>query len=392
MRIGVDACCWANGRGYGRYTRELLTTMVGRARGHEFVCFVDEWTAGRFDLQAQNVRVVPVAMSAAPTEAAAAEGSRSPLDMLRLTRAVWRESPDVFFSPSVYTYFPLPPRLPSVVVVHDAIAERFPELTLPTPRDRWFWRAKVQAAIWQARFVLTVSDFSRGELREMLGVPLDRMRVTNEAPAPEYRPSESRAEIEAAAARVGLPEGARWLTYVGGFNPHKHVDALVRAHGRVAAELGDAAPYLLLVGSVKADVFHQGVETIKREIERQGTGDRVLWTGFVADDDLRHLHSGAVALVLPSACEGFGLPAVEAAACGTPVIATRASPLPALLEGGGIFVRPGSEDDVAAALRVLLSDEPRRQRMGEEARRRAEALSWDHSADVVLRAFREAVV
>jgi glycosyltransferase involved in cell wall biosynthesis len=392
MRIGVDACCWANGRGYGRYTRELMKTLVGRAPGDEFVCFMDPWTAERFDLVAPNVRVVAVPMSAAPTSAAAAEGSRSPGDMLRLTRAVWHEKPQVFFSPSVYTYFPLPPRMPSVVVVHDAIAERFPELTLPTPRDRWFWRAKVLAAIWQARFVLTVSDFSLRELREVLGVPVDRMRVTNEAPAPEYLPSDSPSRIDAAAKAVGLPPGARWLTYVGGFNPHKHVDALVRAHGRLVAELGDAAPYLLLVGSTRSDVFHKGLETIREEIERQETGDRVIWTGFVADEDLRHLHSGAVALVLPSACEGFGLPAVEAAACATPVVATTASPLPQLLEGGGVFVRPGHDGDIADALRLLLADEDRRRVMGAAARRRAAALSWDHSAEVVLRAFREAVV
>ncbi len=209
----------------------------------------------------------------APTDAAAAEGYRSPLDMLRLTRAVWRARPDVFFSPSVYTYFPLPPGQRAVVTVHDAIAERFPELTLPSPRARLFWKLKVGLALRQARLILTVSDFAAREIAEVLHVAPGRIRVTGEAPAAAFRPSAGPAEIRAAAARIGLPAGARWLIYVGGFNPHKHVDAIVRAHAAVAATLAEP-PHLLLVGTIDRDVFHGDQATIRRAIERCGDRDR----------------------------------------------------------------------------------------------------------------------
>ncbi|MBK8005221.1 MAG: hypothetical protein IPK12_15160 [Gemmatimonadetes bacterium] len=165
MRIGVDATCWANGRGYGRFTRSLLAEMAALSPDDEFICFLDPVAAQGFDLAGPNVRPVIVPMGVAPTAAAAADGYRAPLDMLRLTRAVWRERPDVFFSPSVYTYFPLPPGQRAVVTVHDAIAERFPELTLPSPRARLFWRLKVGLALRQARLVLTVSDFAAGRSR-----------------------------------------------------------------------------------------------------------------------------------------------------------------------------------------------------------------------------------
>src|SRR5215831_206537 len=117
LRIGVDIACWANGRGYGRFARELLRALVPLAPDDEFVCFADDRAAGQFDLTAPNVRVVRVAQSVSPTEAAAADGARSPIDMLRFTRAVWEEPLDVFFSPSVYTFFPLPPGLRAVVTV-----------------------------------------------------------------------------------------------------------------------------------------------------------------------------------------------------------------------------------------------------------------------------------
>lgn len=389
MRIGVDASCWANGRGYGRYTRELLAALLRLAGDHEFVFFLDPLADERLDLRSANLRRVRVALSAPPTRAAAADGARSPADLLRLTRAVWRERLDVFFSPSVYTYFPLPPGRRALVCIHDAIAERFPELTLPSRRARLFWRAKLALAIRQARLILTVSEFARAELETVLGIRPERIRVAVEAPAPTYRPSDP-ADVAAAARRLGLPRGARWFSYVGGFSPHKHVDVIVRAHAAVARECGDAAPLLLLVGATSGDVFHGDQPRIRRAIREAGTEALVRWTGFVPDEELRHLHTGALALLLPSACEGFGLPAVEAAACGTPAVATTASPLPQLLAGGGLFVPPGDEAALARALRRVLADEPARRAMGDRARERAGALTWERCAADALAALREA--
>ena len=389
MRIGVDATCWANARGYGRFARELLRAMVAEGAGHEFICFVDERAARCFDLAGASVRMVVVPQSASPTTAASANGSRSVADMWRMSRAVAREDLDVFFSPSVYTYFPLPPSLAAVITFHDAIADRFPRLTLPSPRARLFWRVKVQMALAQSRIVLTVSEYAATEVSRTLGVHRDRIRVAVEAAASIYQPSESTEDIAAAAARVGVPDGRRWFAYVGGFNPHKHVDAIVRAH---AALVRDSAtpPVLVLVGAIDADPFFGSQQHIREEIARSRTEEHVKWAGFVPDEELRHLLSGALALVLPSESEGFGLPAVEAAACGVPVIATRESPLPQLLEGGGIFIPPGDEGALADAMRTLAADEPYRRALGAGALARARTLSWSASARAALGALAEA--
>ena len=390
LRIGVDAACLANGRGYGRFTRELLGALVEIAREHQFVLYADGASRAAMDLDAPNVQIVQVAQKVSPAEAAAADGYRSPSDMLRLTRAVWRDRPDVFWSPSVYTYFPLPPGQPSLVTIHDTITERFPALTMPSRRAQLFWKAKVQLALWQATLVLTVSEFAAREIEEILGVARDRLRVAGEAAARTFRPGTAH-EAAAAARAAGVPEGAPWFTYVGGFTPHKHVDRIVRAHATLVAdalERGAAVPHLVLVGTTSADNFHGVGSGINEAIEQCGTSEFVKWTGFLPDEELRHLLTGTRALLLPSENEGFGLPAVEAAACGAPVVATTASPLPQLLEGGGFFIPPGDVEALARAMRALL-DEGERERRGLIALERASSLTWRASARATLAALHD---
>ena len=365
-----------------------MRALVALAPQHHFVCFGDRRAFEAFPLDAPNVERVTVALDESPTVAAAADGARTPRDMLRLTRAVWKESPDVFFSPSVYTYFPLPPGQRAVVTIHDAIAERFPHLTLPTLRARLFWKLKVALAIRQAKVVLTVSDYAARDIARVLSVAPGRIRVAVEAPADEYTPV-ARHIAEAEARAAGVPAGAQWFTYVGGFNPHKRLDLIIRAHAALAAE-SSIAPHLLLVGTTSGDVFFGELNRLRALVAECGTGELVHWTGFVPDERLRALHSGAIANLLPSECEGFGLPAVEAAACGIPVIATVESPLPELLEGGGIFVTPGDLQGLLDAMRRLSTNPALRHALGAEALARARALTWESAARTTLAALEEA--
>jgi len=388
LRIGIDATCWANARGYGRFARELTRAMVTLAPEHRFVCLGDQRAFEAFDFHAPNLERVVVPLAESPTVAASADGSRSPSDMLRLTRATWRQRPDVFFSPSVYTYFPLPPGQRAVVTIHDAIAERFPHLTLPSPRARLFWKLKVGLALRQARLVLTVSQHAARDLARVLGISPTRLRVATEAPADAFTPAAA-GEVAGVARNAGVPQGADWFTYVGGFNPHKRLDLVIRAHAALARE-SSTPPHLLLVGTTTGDVFHGEQEKLRALIASSGTESLVHWTGFVPDEELRFLHAGAVATLLPSECEGFGLPAVEAAACGTSVIATTESPLPELLAGGGLFVAPGDLDALTSAMRRLLTDLAFRSQCAARALERARALTWEAGARAALDALEEA--
>ncbi len=388
MRLGIDLTSHANRRGYGRYTRELVGALLPLASDHDCYCVVEEQNAAQLEAFAEYANIVAVPQTQAPVDAAGDSSRRGIRDVLAMRRAVSRLKPDLMFFPTVYTWFPIPCRVPSVVCIHDAIAERFPELTLPKWRSRFFWNRKVRAAIRASKLVMTVSDFSARDLHKYLGIRRESIRVTNEAPSAMYRPVDQK-EIAASMARVGLQDVDRWFIYVGGFNPHKRVDSIIRAHARHAA--GDSeAPHLLLVGAAD-DSFHGCFSELRALAENSGAADKVHWTGYVTDDDLCPLISGALASLLVSSCEGFGLPAVEAAACGTPAIATTESPLPQVLDGGGIFIEPDGDDGLLMAMQELSNNHEMRAEMATVALRRAQDLSWERAAQCALEALEEVV-
>jgi len=182
--------------------------------------------------------------------------------------------------------------------------------------------------------------------------------------------------------------GKRMVVYVGGFSPHKNLEALVEAFARIAGRDAFADTLLVMVGEYKKEVFHSYHGTIAARVEQLGIRDRVIFTGYLSDEDLAVLLNLSAVLALPSLMEGFGLPAVEAAACGCPVAATTESPLPDLLPDGGIFFDPRG-GGLEPALEELLGSEERRRRMGDAAAAAAGRLTWEAAAHQMLDVIRK---
>jgi glycosyltransferase involved in cell wall biosynthesis len=270
------------------------------------------------------------------------------------------------------------------VAFHDTIAERYARIVFPTWKTRTLWKLKVRWALRQADGIVTVSEWSKRSLADWFGLPPERIFVTPEAPAPEFKPVEDPGPRRRWMTERGLDPDAPYLIYVGGFNPHKNLGSLIDAFaaaGRERPGLG-----LVLVGDSAGDTFHGEVQALRGRIAAKGLADRAHFVGFVPDAELRHLYAGALALAIPSFEEGFGLPAVEAAACGTPCIATGNSPLPEVLEGGGLFVDPGKPEELAAAVERMVADGGLRDRLAAGALARAGRLSWQATADATRHA------
>lgn len=384
-RIGIDGSCWANRRGFGRFTRCLVSEMARRPGSNRLVLVIDEQSLDGAELP-PGLEVVAVPVRRQPSRAASADGSRGVLDVLRMSRGARRAGCDVFFFPATYSYYPvLGP--PVVVTVHDAIAETFPRLVVPGRRARLLWDLKRRAALLNAKVVVTVSDAAGDDIAVRLGVRPERIRVIREAPAAVFGPLPDE-EIGRRLAPLGIGLGERYVLYVGGISPHKNIESLVRAFEEVSAAHPDVR--LVLAGELDDDPFLSSVASVSSVISASPARNRILLPGYVPDDQLVALYCGAVATALPSLGEGFGLTAAESAACGTPVVASRIPPLVELLGDAAVYAAPDHPSELARELSGLLDRPHRRDELGRASLRRAEGWSWAGAADAVIGILEEA--
>lgn len=383
MRIGVDATSWSNRRGFGRFARNAIGRLVEADRDSTYVLYVGADGPGDAALP-QHAEQRVVRLAGGTGEGPGAGASRRPLDLLRLARAASRSEFDAFLFPSVYTYFPVF-GVPTVVGLHDTTPERHPQLVFPTRLERAFWGAKQGIAVRRAARLFTVSEAAREAIARDLGLAPDRITVVSEAPDAVFVPRSAEDSARAATA-VGLRAGEPFLVYASGVSPHKSVETLLEALPSV-----DPSVRLVLAGDLDADPYLSAAGSVRARIAALGLSDRVLLPGYVPDGELACLYSGAAAAVVTSLSEGFGLPAVEAAACGAPVVL---SDLPAhreTLDGAAVFFTPGDSAALAQALRGVVGDSDLGRELGEQGRRAAARLSWDRCADQ-LRALLEGVV
>lgn len=383
-RIGVDATGWLNPRGAGRFTRSIVTRLVERDRGNTFVLYADARTCevGRLP---RGAEVRPVALRQTPGRAAGADSRRAFGDLVRLTLSVRPADLDLFIFASVQTYFPVL-GVPTVVGVHDTIAHDLPGLTLATRSDRAAWTIKEQLAIRTARTIFTVSEAARDQLERRYGLAAADIPIVPEAPDAVFAPR-SPDELATVLGPLGLAAGS-YFVFAGGISPHKNIGTLLSAFARLPA--GEATA-LVLVGDLTADPYLSAAGEVRRQLTVLGLEDRVLLPGFVSDEQLACLFAGSRAAVLPSLAEGFGLPAVEAAACGVPVIL---SDLPAhreTLGDAGIYFPPRDVDGLADAMLSVLTDPARAGEAGARARVAASRLSWDSAADRLADVLRDAL-
>jgi len=265
-----------------------------------------------------------------------------------------------------------------VVTVHDLSTLICPEFHLRSTVE--LHERKLRFVREQADLVIAVSENTRRDVMKYLGVPPDKVHVVYEAAGEQFQPVEDANILATATRRYGVEPG-RYLLHVGTLEPRKNLMRLVRAFALVYRQYPD---YKLMLVGRKGWLY----EDIFAEVERLDLQSAVVFAGFVPEDDLPPLMSGAALFVYPSLYEGFGLPVLEAMACGAPVITSNCSSLPEVVGDAGLLVDPEDESALSEALITVLSDEARRQEMSRQGISRAMRFSWKEAARQTLKAYR----
>lgn len=380
MRVGIDVTCWCNRRGFGRFTRELVIALVNLPFEGEYVLFSDRQTGDIADFP-KSCRVVIANTSKAAIIAASAEGRRSIKDVLVMRRMVQREELDLMFFPAVYSYFPINRGIPCIVTFHDIIAETLPKLVFRSWRSRLFWELKCSLAAKRADLVVTVSQASKKGLMDYFGFPESGIAVISEAPVSGFtEAARSKKTNPEVLERYDLKSNERYILYVGGISPHKNIETLIQAFTDVHKDNSLKDVHLVLVGDWAGDTFNTCYDKLCALVERCGIDNLVHFTGFVPDEDLVHLYKACQVFVLPSYLEGFGLPVVEAMACGAAVIASNVGSIPEILDGAGELFDPHDTAFLTDCLKRVIGDSTYQKELQKCSLQRALDFSWETSA------------
>ncbi len=363
MRIAIDATesFWPRLTGTGVYVRNLVRLLLSWKLDEEL------WVLGirAGDTDAGYVRPDALRLLRSPTYRTVWTQARLPLHLLRRRY-------DLLHLPDHKLPFWVPCR--TVVTILDLAYLKFPESFTPMHRERlnWFTRD----AVMRATHAITISHSTRNDVCDLLGVPPEKVSAVQLAVDHErFRP-------DVPPARRPVP----FILSVGALQPRKNFQFLIRAFKKLCGRRKD--PIELIIVGQRGWMW----EPIEEEAAEGPHAGRIHLRGYVPEEELASLYAGAALVAMPSLYEGFGLPLLEAMACGAPVIASDVSSFPEVLGNAGVMLRPDDEDAWVETMGLLLDDEEQRGRMRAQSIARANMFTWERTARETLAVYRKVLM
>lgn len=385
MDIAINAWFWDQpATGSGQYVRHLLPAMAALEPGFRFLAA----TPSRMEPQCSIPNLHPYAASSARLLDRIPNKSRC-LDLYKLwfeqvlfPRLAVRHQTAIAHVP--YFASPVRPSAPTVVTVHDLIP-----IVLPAYRGSALVRAYtclVAAGARRADALIADSESTGRDIITHLKVDPQRVHVIPLAADSRFRPAAAE-ELQRVRSRYGLPD--RYVLYLGGFDRRKSVTTLLRAFAQLKHESRLCATTRLVIAGRLPATDTDFTPDPRRIAAQLGIEASVVFPGWIDEADKPALYSGAQLFVFPSTYEGFGLPVLEAMACGTPVVTSNTSSLPEVVGEAGLTVPPDDPGALAQAIAILLGDEARRQALRQAGLVQAARFSWERTARATLTVLKE---
>lgn len=369
MKIGLDArgAIWYRGTGIGTYTYQLVKNLYLLDQKNDYRFF---WPGDEYKDLDPSVDEVFNSI----------ERSKDKFwEDVHIPMSVDKDKIDLYHVPQ--NGIGLPPKTGclNVVTVHDLIPYIYPE-TVGKGYLKIFL-SDMPRIMEQSDLVITVSEHSKRDIQRIFQLPEERIVVTYEAPESVYR------EIPEAEAKAFVKErfgiDSRYVLYIGGFSPRKNVKGLINAFYEIQKDIPDDVK-LVLVGKEARDF-----DDTTMLVEALRLQDRVVFTGFAPVLELPYLYAAADVFVYPSFYEGFGLPPLEAMACGTPVITSSTSSLPEVVGEAGITINPHDMYALAESLVDVLNNDALRASLKQKGLAQAAQFSWAKCARETLAAYEQ---
>jgi glycosyltransferase involved in cell wall biosynthesis len=359
MKIGMMLRSVADVGGPGEYTRSLLNALLRLDRANEYYLFLPEPELAARYREFPNAH--PVVLPSP---------SKLIFDQIAVPRALRRYGCDVVIN--LKHSVPLMTEVPGIFVMHGADWLAFPQNYYLL--DRMYHKVSLPLFCRKAQRIISVSHDATRIALERLRLPPSKIATIYHGFRTDFRRVEDLERRVKARARYNLPE--RFILYVGRIYPMKNVRGLVEAF----AKLRDRIPHSLVISGIK----HYKTEPDFAAIDRYSLHDRVIPTGFVEEEDLPVLYSMAEAFVLPSLYEGFGIPLLEAMACGCPIVTSTQGSCPEVVNGAGVLVNPYDTADIAEGIYKVLTDSRLAAELVRKGNQRVAQFSWEKCARETL--------
>ncbi len=364
MRIGIDAAPLVGDRGgVGWHTFHLLRALLNLKEDIEFVGYVRPGSLGRIRCEEWDGGLT-LRWAEAGQWAVRGMGARDGLDLYHGTNFKMQTTG----------------RFGGIVTIHDMWMDRFPQYSRKLFGQRSSFN-RTKRSTWKARKVITVSEYSAHDIATLYDLPREKIVVVYNGVSDDFRPLSDLPAVAQLRQRFGWQTN-RFILFAGGADPRKNHRTLLEAYAMRAAELQSHC--LVMVGN-PTHRFGDIQDTVKRlELD-----DRVVCVGHLSVDELRVLYAHADVFTFPSLYEGFGMPVLEAMACGTPVITSTTTSLPEVAGEAAMLVDPQSPEQLANALVRVLHNASLRDELRAKGLERAKQFTWERAARETLSVYRE---